>query len=230
MISNQKGFTLIEILVALVIVALAFTAFVGSPFTSNERSKLSDSIARVQRIIKLAQDESILQNKITRIRFTRDEDNEEEVLMEIGVASSSEILLLESIDTSKLDRKEFEAYEEKLKEQNASFTPIEDDIDQKDLKIIDPISFLGIGLPEKKELIQNEIDIFFFPSGEKDMAVIYLMNQKEIAQIQIDSFQVHTDYTFITSIFDPEENPNKNSFDFQLERAQKIFKRWREKF
>ena len=64
---NQNGFSIIEILIALVLISLTFTMvdFGGG----DDRKKLEAAIEDISRAVGFAKNEAILKNKISRLKF-----------------------------------------------------------------------------------------------------------------------------------------------------------------
>src|SRR5688572_5682967 len=72
-INNQRGFSLIEILVALLLVSLMVIAFPSGDSTEKHRD-LKSAVADIERAIGFASNESVLRNTIVRLRISFDKE------------------------------------------------------------------------------------------------------------------------------------------------------------
>ncbi|RPJ66206.1 MAG: prepilin-type N-terminal cleavage/methylation domain-containing protein, partial [Alphaproteobacteria bacterium] len=75
LLKNNQGFTLIEILVALVLMALVLGITISSPFSS--RDDLDKDVNSIERAIRYMSDEAALKNAVIRFHLLLDTDPQE---------------------------------------------------------------------------------------------------------------------------------------------------------
>lgn len=213
-IIGDQGFSLVEILVALALVAVVFTIV---PITSSDnRSNLEEAILNFDRAVKVASNEAILRNTITRIHIKNEvlEDDEEESPIKYSVqfGPSGGIVLPPLKDLSKMSKNDLEEYEKKQKSFHSRFNSIDDD-NFKSITLPEGIDFLGIATSYQKE-IQSEgtMSIYFYPTGEKDDAIIFLASRAEIADLKIFGFSEETELNY-SSLSQRELELRQDSLD-----------------
>lgn len=218
------GFSLVEIMVTLLIIAMIMVVIADNPFKSS-RDLIKESINQLQRAIKVARDEATLTNKMTRLRFNVEKSPVEFI---IESALDNEVYLLEEVDQNKLSQKDYEAYLKQKEELDSQFSPIEaEDLDE--FKFNEGVDYLGVGLSDKKEVDRdNSVSIYFFPSGEKDAAIIFLGSEKEVGAFSINSFDNDFDLNYYSY---QEENPNldREIKDIQESIVTKQFEMWKKR-
>ncbi|EQC47856.1 prepilin-type cleavage/methylation N-terminal domain protein [Bacteriovorax sp. BSW11_IV] len=197
--SQSRGFTLIEILVALAILALAATLLIG--FFNTERAELDKASKTIERAISLAENEAIFRNSFTRLRFDLKSDAEllypgdpitmnskQEFTVEYGTTSNLTI----DPELFGIEKDDEEAQKEKKKyEQNFSMLP---EIEEGKVEIPSQVRLFGIGSTLLKSFItEGQVALYTFPSGEKDTAIIILGTSSELVSIEINAFASEPD-------------------------------------
>lgn len=216
---SQSGFSLIEILVALVLAALIFLAIPGSD-SSKKHRELKSAIDDIDRSIRFASNEAILRNTVVRLKISLDKSPVEYVV-EYGPAGN---LPLPDLKPSKqsLSLEEQKQELDKKTAINRQFNKVEEFEDIKH-EIHPDVSILGISNTQDKEMITNdEAYIYFYPTGEKDGGLIVFSTNEEVAYIEISPFLNET-----TSIFEtlPLSSVAKLE-DILQTKLDDIFKKW----
>lgn len=217
-LSNQSGFSLLEIIVALVLIVVIVTLI---PFggADGEHDKLKETMTKIQRASRFSVNESILRNVIVRIKFNLDV-TPTEYTIEYG--KKSDLVLPETQDLSNLSIKEREAADEGSKKFDNQFNPVTEFSDEAKT-IPDVISFYGLGTTYYSSLIsEGSPSLYFYPTGERDSAIIFLYTPVEIAALEISPFEDTMRESYYK--FSPAELEN---FEYSLEsKAREIFEAW----
>ena len=185
---GHKGFSLVEILMALMLLVVIFT-LVPLGISDNEREDLEESMAKLDRALKFASSESVLRNKIVRIKFDLDK---EPVEYSIEYGQSANIVLSEAKDLSKLSLKEREQEQKKAEKLDTQFLKTEEFEDSNEA-FPENVYFAGIASDYYPDImIEGSISLYFYPSGERDASLIIMHTQEEIGTLEIPSFEERT--------------------------------------
>ena len=215
---KQKGFTLLEVLVALLVVSLVFF-FATSSDSSLEHKKLQDTVNDIDRAVRFAANEAVLRNTITRLRFNFEEEPLK-YLVEYGPKGN--LVLPDTGEESKMSVKESEQKEKQKKMLDGQFTQVEE-FAEITRQIPDVVTILGIGSQYRKKLLNSEkISLYFYPSGERDEAIIFFATKSEIAVLEIEAFNLKTKANYIVN---PQGQEGRLE-DYQEARIEEYFKEW----
>ena len=224
--SNKKlghqGFSLVEILVALALMAVVFT--IVPLTTTDKRAQLEEAILDFDRAVKVATNESILRNTVTRIfinlEFESEESDAPSVKYSVQFGPDGGLALPRAADLSKISLKDLEKYEERQKSFNSKFNSVPD---FKPRALPEGITFQGLASSYQKE-IQNEgkIAIYFYPTGEKDDAIIFLASNNELAYLEVEAFRDETTLEYYPLNQSELENPQE-SLD---NKKKEIYSQW----
>lgn len=216
---GHKGFSIIEILMALMLLVVLFT-LVPLGLGVSDRENLEETMAKLDRALNFAVSESVLRNKIVRIKFDLDKSPVE---YSIEYGQSANIVLIESKDLTKLSLKEREREEEKLKKIDGQFLKT-DDFEDSNEAFPENVYFAGIATDFYPQIkIDGQPSIYFYPSGERDSALIVLHTQEEIATLEIPSFEERT----FDNYYPFSENDLVN-LDYAIESITKdLVEKWR---
>jgi len=220
---GQEGFTLIEILVALTLAALAITLVV-SDSSSTPHSKIERTFENFERAVRFSRDEAVLRNRIIRLLIKIGEAGEQSSFtVEYGPDQDFVIptQFLKDIDNdSSLDEDEIEARKKAISGQFNKVLEFQEEAEV----LNDQISLIGIGSTLFTTFIsEEEASIFFYPTGEKDGAFIVIGNEQEVATLSIEPFTMD----FERSYHPIENNENiEDLFEFHTKQGRELYQEW----
>ncbi|MFP5385225.1 MAG: Tfp pilus assembly protein FimT/FimU [Bacteriovoracia bacterium] len=219
LINNHQGFSMIEILVALVLAALIFLAVPASDNVQKHRD-LQTAVDDLDRSVRFASNEAVLRNTVVRLRISLDK-SPVEYTVEYGPAGN--LPLPEMTEKTSLSLEEEKAEADKSAALDRQFTKVEEFEDIKH-EISPDVTILGVASTSQKKLVdQGEANIYFYPTGEKDGALIIFSTVEEIAWLEIAPFLSET-----STFFEPL---NTSSSVAKLEdilqtRMEEVYKQW----
>lgn len=192
-LKGQQGFSLIEILVALLLAALVFL-IVPSNDSAQKHRDLKTDIENLDRAIRFSANESVLRNTVTRLRISLDK-SPTEYTVEYGPAGNMPLPEMPK-ETENLSLAEQKALQEKASLLDKNFTKVEEFEDIKQ-ELHPDVTVLGIATTAQNGIKKKgEASIYFYPTGEKDGAIIFLSTVEEIAHIKIEPFLMETTTVF----------------------------------
>lgn len=211
---NQAGFTLLEILVALALVSVILMMVAGSSFSS--RKNLDELMANMERTIRFSADEAALKNQFLRLTISLD-DEEQKISLEY---SDDPNLVIDTED------KEEDDDEEESKKKKDNFLPVPD-FDSDEIKVPVGVKIVGVATGIQQKLISDsEAQLYFYPTGEKDSAIIIFATDDEMAYLEAEPFKQVIERTYVP--YDVEIT-EENFADKTLEMAEDFFKKWQSK-
>ncbi len=190
---NDQGFSLIEILVALVLAALIFLAVPSSENVQKHRD-LQTAIEDLDRSVRFAGNEAVLRNSVVRLRISLDK-SPVEYTVEYGPAGN---LPLPDMPESKRNQslEEIKAENDQRTALDRQFNKVEEFEDIKH-EISPNVSILGVASTSSKQLMkEGEATLYFYPTGEKDGGLIVFSTIEEIAYLEIAPFLSETKSVF----------------------------------
>jgi prepilin-type N-terminal cleavage/methylation domain-containing protein len=186
-IQGQQGFTLVEILVALLLVVGLFTLIPTS--TSDEQhSNLETSLFDIERAVRFAANEAILRNSIVRISMDLDKTPPSYT---IEFSTTGGLVLPEvTEDINKLSLREQEELQKKQKNLDSQFSSI-DEFSEEGAKTFPRfITVLGYANTIKDDItLAGVAHIYFYPTGERDASLIFLSSEEEFASLSIPAYE-----------------------------------------
>ncbi len=219
---NTKGFTLVEILVSMSVVALILgLAVVGGNSSRDQLDKVLDDL---ERGVRFATTESALRNSIVRLNISMStepqsysvEFSSNGALVLPSARPHTEVKSLEEEESEQSEKQKLDKMFSKVKE----FQDKERTIDNEDIKII------GVGISTNEKLINGQsASIYFYPTGEKDGSVIYVANDDEVAQIKISPFleEINREYFPLGSL------ESGDVADGQISKVEELYQQWLKK-
>ncbi len=220
-LNKSSGFSIVEILVALTLLALAFTVLVGGNITGQQ--KLDSTILDIERALKFALDEAGLRNSVVRIHFNLD-NSPQTFAVEYTPSGDFMIPNPDKEDKLSLERDD-EKEKRKNKKLNSSFKKIKN-FQTEDLKISEDVKILGIGSSISEIFTtEGEASIYIFPTGEKDGAFIVMASKTEMATIAIKEFSP----TIEKNIKSVENFDEDGLLEKQYQEASNMFSEWLKK-
>lgn len=216
---NRSGFALIEILTALFLVSMILLA-IPMAVNSSNREKLEEAIDTLDRAVRFATNESVLKNAMVRLRIDLEKSPVEYC---VEVAPNGNLALPKDEDTSRMSIKELEREKEKQEKLNAKFSKVQEFKDTTK-GFPENVTILGIAYTDN-EKIKNEgnLNIYFYPSGERDGAIILMATEEEVAGLDVMPFQDRTNVRF-----EPlrETNNEDELYDAQMSIAKEMVDKW----
>jgi prepilin-type N-terminal cleavage/methylation domain-containing protein len=190
-LKNQKGFTLVEVLVALLLVALILLAW---PTGDNDAHReLVATVESVDKSLAFAANEAILRNTVVRLRLSL-EKTPIEYTVEYGPAGNLPLPDMPQVTVKSLAQEKEE--KEKLSLLDKQFTKVAEFEDVK-VELSDEVTVLGVGTNSQKKLVTGgEASIYFFPTGEKDAGIIFFATTQEMAWLEVQPFLSDTRKTY----------------------------------
>lgn len=215
---DQSGFSLIEILVALVLAALIFLAVPSSEHVQRHRD-LQTAVDDLDRSVRFASNEAVLRNTVVRLRVSLDKEPVE-YTVEYGPAGN--LPLPEMPEKTSKTLAEEKVEKEKQAALDRQFTKVEEFEDIKH-EISPDVSILGFASTSQKELIKDgEATLYFYPTGEKDGGLIIFSTVEEIAYLEIAPFLAETN-----SVFEPLKTSGvAKPEDILQTRMEEVYKQW----
>lgn len=220
--NSNKGFTLIEILVALGLVALLMGILVTGGFTP--RPVKEEVTSFFERSFVASQDESTLRNSIVRIFIQYDEDQSK---VSVQSANDSGTVLPKDIflNSENLTISEREKLFKKRKKLNRSFSRIEEFSDS-DYEFPYGAKLIGVGnLSQDTISVEEDFGIYFYPTGEKDAVFIAFAYEQDLVTITTEAYtnRVTTSYHKLAGDIRDME------LETAVEQAQELFSKWKER-
>jgi len=162
-LKSQQGFSLIEILVALLLVATIMALSISNPFGTTD--DLESEVKNIERAITYMSDESAIRNTITRLHIYLSKDPQEYAI-EYG-PSSQFVLPAKSEDSiNVMTKEEEEAKAKETKEINSKFARISD-FQESNATLKESVKVFAVGDAKSKMIQENgEVSVYSFPSGE----------------------------------------------------------------
>lgn len=218
-LQDRRGFTLIEILVALFLMTLVFTFVTNVNFT--QRQEMDEITNNLERAIRFSANETAIRNVIVRIHFELGKETQTYSVeygpdgqFVIPARSETEVIVLST------------AEEEEIKKEkgslNKKFNRVRELGDEKPA-LPKSIRLIAIGTRKNKAFFQgDDAAIYFFPNGEKDESIIILGNESEAIGISTEAFS-----TDIKRWVKPvSEDKTDELIDRQDKAAKEIFDEW----
>ncbi len=187
--TKNKGFSLVEILIVIALVAVIF--MVAPRMMPGARRHLESALSDLQNAVRFAQDEATLKNQTVRLLIDLEQEKKS-FQVEFAPNSVSNF----SPISDRASRKMQELQKEKEANRERSFQPIESF--QSIKRDLHPaVDLVGIS-PQgfKSPIVSGKVSIYFFPSGEHDMARLFFSTQDEVVAATIEPFrtEVSSDY------------------------------------
>ena len=215
---DQRGFSLIEILVALLLVSLVVISFPSSDTTEKHRN-LKSAVADIERAIGFASNESILRNTVVRLRIAFDKEPIE-YNVEYGPPGNMPLPDMPEKTSKTLDEEKSDA--EKISKLDKQFTKVVE-FEEIRHELSPDVQILGVATSFQKKIISdNQASIYFYSTGEKDAALIFFATDTEIAYIDVQPFLSETRTVF--EALNPESVAKKE--DILQTKMDEVYKEW----
>jgi prepilin-type N-terminal cleavage/methylation domain-containing protein len=218
---GQQGFSLIEILVALTLAALVLLVIPTSDSTGKHRN-LQTAVADIDRAARFASNESVLRNAVVRLRISLEKDPIE---YNVEYGPPGDLPLPDMPEKTIKSLEEEKADQEKISKLNQQFAKVEE-FEEIKHEIPPEVQIIGIATSFQKKMInQGEASIYFYPTGEKDAALIFFATDEEMAWLDIEPFLSDT-----RSVFEALKTESVAKLgDILQTRMDEVYKEWTSK-
>ena len=221
MIKDSRGFSIIEILVALFIGASLYGLYNAG--SHSYRKNLDELSTNLERAVRYSVDESALRNAIVRIHFFLD-SAPQEYAVEFGPDDSFVLPVMKGGGSVGVSLRDREKYLKKVEDLNKNFNLVKE-FDEKNKQIDEFIAVIGIGTSLSEELLTElHASIYFYPSGEKDSAIIILGSEEELVTLTIDPFTLEMERSYHPLSIESTEK--EVILTQQRELAKELFNEW----
>jgi prepilin-type N-terminal cleavage/methylation domain-containing protein len=217
-VKNQRGFSLIEILVALTLAALILLAIPTSDTTGKHRN-LQTAVNDIDRAMRFASNESVLRNTVVRLRISLEKEPIE-YNVEYGPAGNLPLPDMPEKTSKSLD--EEKAEQDKIANLNKQFTKVEE-FEEIKHEIPGDVQILGMATSfQKKILSEGEATLYFYPTGEKDAAIVFFATDEEMAWLEVQPFLSES-----RAVFEPIKTESVAKLEDILQtRMDEVYKEW----
>ena len=228
----SKGFSLLEILMALFIGTLILGLGLTIKFESSDRSQLEEAMEMLEKAVRFGVDEAVLRNRIVRLHFFLEEYPQQ---FRLEYASDENFVLSKKIkdgeDEEDLSEEELEEQREILEKINKQFQPVEE-FQEENLSLPERVRIFGVGTTAFERLFGAlEVSFFIYPSGEKDGALIILGTEEEMGTLSIEEFNMDFRRNWIKN---PEELEQVEDGEGEVEiptpgqwkKSKELFEKW----
>jgi prepilin-type N-terminal cleavage/methylation domain-containing protein len=190
---GHGGFSLIEILVALLLAALVFLA-VPSGDSAQKHRELKTAIDDFDRSTRFAANEAVLRNTVVRLRIQLDK-TPQEFTVEYGPPGN--IPLPEASEKkTNLSLSEEKAEADKQTDLDRQFTKVEE-FEEIKREIHPDVTIYGVATTTQQKLLkEGDVSIYFYPTGEKDGALVFVATIEEMAWLEVSPFLTETTSTY----------------------------------
>lgn len=215
---GHHGFSLVEIMVALTLIVMMFTLIpIGE--SDPARSQLEETIQDFDRAVRFSVNESILRNAVTRILISL---NSDPIEYAVEYGPSGDLVLPTLQDQSRMSLLELEHQQKEIKKLGAQFVRVEE-FSEKAKQLPPNVTVLGLASSYLKQIKkEGEIAIYFYPTGEKDSALIFLSTDQEMAWLDIPPFEDQTYVNYHTYT----ESELVNLEDSQDNKMKEVYDKW----
>ncbi len=219
---NQRGFTLIEILVALVLVGLIIGVAISDPFS--QRKSLEEDLTQIERALSYMNDEAALKNTIVRFHaFVNKEPGEWAI--EYGPSENFILPAQNELGSSTLSQEEEEKLKKEAEATNRNFSRIQD-FNETNNELKNNVKFIGLATRLTGKLqTTGDASLYSFPGGDRDEGIIILATEEEIATLEIAAFSSNIKRTFYSLADRKEEELEEKIKGLTTE----IYQKWESK-
>lgn len=219
LLKSNQGFTVIEILIALVLITLVLGIALSDPFsTTKDLDQQSDDI---ERAVRFMSDEAALRNAVVRLHFMLNKAPQEYAI-EYGPSDSFILPPEPEFETTTQSKEEEEKAAKTIKDTNLKFNKVQE-YQESNTEIPESVKILGIGVSSSGKLkTTGDVSIYAFPTGEKDDAIILLANEETVISLMINPFNQKIE----KKTHKLEIIGNREINDLQDAKAKEIFEEW----
>lgn len=218
-LKSNQGFTVIEILIALVLIISILGLVLSDPFsTSADLDQQSDDVERATRFMS---DEAALRNAVVRLHFMLGKAPQEYAI-EYGPSDTFILPPISDFETTTVSKEEEEKAAKLLRETNLKFNKVKE-FQESNTEVHESVKIIGIGHSNSQKLKSTgDVSVYAFPTGEKDDAIIIMANEERMISLEINPFNQKIE----KKTFKIEALGNTDILDVQNQKAKEIFETW----
>jgi type II secretory pathway pseudopilin PulG len=218
-LKSNQGFTIIEILIALVLIISVLGITLSDPFSTG--GNLDKQASDIERAIRFMGDEAALRNSVVRLHFMITKAPQE-YAVEYGPSDSFILPPISEFETTTVTKEEEEKSAKLVRETNMKFNKVKE-FQDSNTEVNDGVKIIGIGNSNSQKLkTTGDISIYAFPTGEKDDSIVILGNDDNIVSLEINPFKDKVE----KKNFKIESSGNRDILDVQNQKAKEIFETW----
>lgn len=218
-LKSNQGFSLLEILIALVLIITVTALTIGGSFSNEENLRKQGN--DIERAIHFMADEATLRNAVVRLHFMLDKAPQE-YAVEYGPSDSFILPPEVDVEAKVLSKEQEEKVAKDKKELNMKFNKVQE-YQESNTEVSDNVKILGIGSSTSGKMkTTGDVAIYAFPSGEKDEALIIIADESSIISLEVNPFnqKVVRKTQLVAAVGNREIN------DVLAEKAKEIFETW----
>jgi hypothetical protein len=161
-LKSNQGFTVIEILIALVLIISILGLVLSDPFsTSADLDQQSDDIERASRFMS---DEAALRNAVVRLHFMLGKAPQEYAI-EYGPSDTFILPPVSDFETTTISKEEEEKAAKLLRETNMKFNKVVE-FQESNTEVHESVKIIGIGHSNSQKLKSTgDVSVYAFPTG-----------------------------------------------------------------
>ncbi len=208
-----------EIMVALLLAALVFLA-IPSGDSAQKHRNLKSAIDNLDRSVRFAANEAVLRNTVVRLRISLDK-SPTEYTVEYGPAGNLPLPEMPK-KLENLSMAEEKALLDKSSALDKQFTKVAEFEDIKQ-ELEQDVAVMGVATTVQDGIkSKGEANIYFYPTGEKDGAIIFLSTVEELAYLKIEPFLSET-----TNVFEAINTSSVAKIEDLLQtKMDEIYREW----
>jgi hypothetical protein len=198
-------------------VTVAYNSSAFSPHT-----KLLETLDSFERAVRFSRDEAVLRNRITRLNINLQSEDEQSYKVEYAPEANFVMSAFLNPDSKEAENLNDEELEKRKSKFNKSFQPVREFSEDPET-INSAVQVVGVGssLTNSLQLTGSNGYIFFYPSGEKDAAIIILGTEEEIATLTIEPFTMEFERNFYRI-----NGESGDLLEFYISRAKELYEEW----
>jgi prepilin-type N-terminal cleavage/methylation domain-containing protein len=215
--SNQRGFTLIEMLVALLLVTIVLAVVSGTSFST--RRNLDEALSDIERAVRFSTDEAALRNAMIRVKFNFDEDPQ---TWSVEFGPDGNFVLPASKTQAVTSQSEDKRNKKKKSNIDKKFSKVKE-FAESDKEFSAGVRIIGIATTLTQQMmLEGENALYIYPTGEKDSAIIIVATDDELASIKVSPFTMDLERKYYSIDLDADGDIS----DKQVEMAEEIYQEW----
>lgn len=219
LLKSNQGFTILEILIALLLIVLVLSMSLSNPFSTND--DLYQQSDDIERALRFMSDEAALRNTVVRMHFMLGK-SPQEYAVEYGPNDNFILPPEPEFTTTTMSKEEEEKLNKLNKDTNMKFNKVQE-FQDSNTEVSDDVKIIGIGNGNSTRLVTSgEASIYAFSTGEKDDSIVILANDEMLISLEVQPFSNKIERKTIPL----EVVGNRELIDVQNEKAKEVFEQW----